>query len=64
MEARFGCTRLSDGRPIHKNIISYTGTWLKTETEGRAIGLSDAELAERMTVEQVIDLATALGCAQ
>ena len=44
--------------------FEYTGTWLKTETEGRAIGLSDAALAERMTVEQVIALAEAMGCAQ
>lgn len=40
----------------------YTGTWLKAETDGRAIGLSDAALAERMTVEQVIALAEAMGC--
>lgn len=42
--------------------FSYTGTWLKTETDGRAIGLSDAELAQRLTVEQVIALAEAIGC--
>lgn len=43
--------------------FEYTGTWLKAETDGRAIGLSDAALAERMTVEQVIALAEAMGCS-
>ena len=43
--------------------FEYNGTWLKTESSGRAIGLSDAALAERMTVEQVIQLADSLGCS-
>ena len=42
--------------------FEYTGTWLKTETDGRAIGVSDAQIAQRMTVEDVIRLADAMGC--
>lgn len=42
--------------------FEYTGTWLKTETDGRAIGVSDAQVAQRMTVEDVIRLADAMGC--
>lgn len=44
--------------------FEYTGTWLKTETNGRAIGLSDGELAQRLTVEQVIALAESMGCGE
>lgn len=43
--------------------IDYTGTWTKSESAGRAIGLTSAELAEKMTVEEVIALAEALGCS-
>ena len=42
--------------------FEYTGTWLKTETDGRALGVSDAQIAQRMTVEDVIRLAEAMGC--
>ena len=42
--------------------FDYTGTWLKTESTGRALGLSDKGLAEALTVEQVIQLAEAMGC--
>lgn len=44
--------------------FEYTGTWLKTETNGKALGLSDSELAQRLTVDQVIALAEAMGCGQ
>lgn len=40
----------------------YTGTWLKTETSGRALGVSDSAVVERMSVEDVIALAQAMGC--
>lgn len=43
--------------------FKYTGTWLKTETNGRALGVSDAQVAERMTVDDVIKLAQAMGCS-
>ena len=44
--------------------FEYTGTWLKTETDGRALGVSDAQIAQRMTVEDVIRLAEAMGCGK
>ena len=44
--------------------FEYTGTWLKTETNGRALGVSDAAVVDRMTVDDVIKLAQAMGCAQ
>ncbi len=44
--------------------FEYTGTWLKTETNGRALGVSDADVADRMTVDDVIKLAQAMGCSQ
>jgi hypothetical protein len=42
--------------------FEYTGTFTKSESSGRAIGLSDSELASRLTVADVIALATAMGC--
>jgi hypothetical protein len=42
--------------------FDYTGTFTKSESSGRAIGLSDAAVVERMTVDDVIALATAMGC--
>jgi hypothetical protein len=42
--------------------FEYTGTLTKSESSGRAIGLSDAAVVERMTVDDVIALATAMGC--
>lgn len=42
--------------------FEYTGTWLKTETDGRALGVSDADIASSMSVEDVITLAEAMGC--
>ena len=42
--------------------FEYTGTFTKSESSGRAIGLSDAAVVERMTVDDVIALATAMGC--
>lgn len=42
--------------------FEYTGTWLKTETNGRALGISDAAVVDRMTVDDVIKLAEAMNC--
>jgi hypothetical protein len=43
--------------------FQYTGTWLKTDNEGRALGVSDSAVLERMTVADVIALAEAMGCS-
>jgi hypothetical protein len=42
--------------------FDFTGTVTKTETKGRALGLSDSEIAKALTVEDVIALAVAMGC--
>jgi hypothetical protein len=42
--------------------FDYTGTFTKSETNGRALGLSDSELAARLTVADVIALAESMGC--
>jgi hypothetical protein len=42
--------------------FGYIGTFTKSQTAVRALWLSDAAIAERMTVEDVIALAQALGC--
>ena len=44
--------------------FDYTGTWLKTQSDGRALGVSDAQIAQRLSVDDVIQLAQAMGCAQ
>lgn len=44
--------------------FDYTGTVTKSQTAGRALGLSDSDLAARLTVEDVIALAESMGCAQ
>lgn len=44
--------------------FDYTGTVTKTETNGRALGLSDSELASRLTVDDVIKLAESMGCSE
>jgi len=43
--------------------FDYTGTFTKSETAGRALGLSDSDLAARLTVEDVIALAESMGCS-
>ena len=43
--------------------FDYTGTVVKSEVSGRALGLSDSELAKRLTVEDVIALAESMGCS-
>jgi hypothetical protein len=42
--------------------FDYTGTFTKSETSGKALGLSDSALVTKMTVDQVIQLAEAMGC--
>jgi hypothetical protein len=60
-----GCTA-SPGAP--KGAVAwcggfdYTGTFTKSETSGKALGLSDSALVTKMSVEQVIQLAEAMGC--
>jgi hypothetical protein len=44
--------------------FDYTGTFTKSETAGRALGLSDSDLAARLTVADVIALAESMGCAR
>jgi hypothetical protein len=40
------------------------GTFTKTEARGKALWLSDSDLAARLTVEDVIALAESMGCNQ
>ncbi|MDP2128190.1 MAG: hypothetical protein Q8K97_12520 [Pseudohongiella sp.] len=42
--------------------FEHSGTFIKSEAAGRALGLSDSELANKLTVEDVIALATSMGC--
>tara|TARA_R100001594_G_C3835813_1_gene214528 strand:+ start:256 stop:483 length:228 start_codon:yes stop_codon:yes gene_type:complete len=42
--------------------FEHTGTFVKVATDGRALGLSDAELARKLTVDDVIALAASMGC--
>ena len=44
--------------------FDYVGTVTKTETNGRALGLSDAASVARLSVDDVIKLAEAMGCNQ
>ena len=43
--------------------FDYTGTFTKSQTNGRALGLSDSGLAASMSVEDVIALAESMGCS-
>jgi uncharacterized lipoprotein YmbA len=44
--------------------FSAIGTFTKTEARGRALWLSDSEIAKRLTVQDVIALAEAMGCGR
>jgi hypothetical protein len=44
--------------------FGYTGTFTKSQTSMRALWLSDADTLARLSVEDVIALAEALGCRQ
>lgn len=44
--------------------FSYRGRITDSEAEGRALGVSDAAIADKMTAEDVIALADALGCSE
>lgn len=63
-----GCGGLSASGGVPRGAVvwcgtyEYTGTTVKAHTEGTALGVSDAELASRMSVENVIELATAMNC--
>lgn len=60
-----GCAAngVPDGAVAWCGTFDYTGTFTKSETRGRALGLSDSELANKLTAEDVIRLATSMGCA-
>ncbi|WP_237133794.1 hypothetical protein [Pseudohongiella sp. O18] len=42
--------------------FDYTGTFTKSEAAGRALGVSDAELIQGASIDQIIALAEAMGC--
>jgi hypothetical protein len=44
--------------------FSAIGTFTKTEARGKALWLSDGDLAARLTVADVIALADSMGCGQ
>jgi hypothetical protein len=44
--------------------FSAIGTFTKTEARGKALWLSDGDLAARLTVDDVIALAESMGCGQ
>ena len=50
------------GAVVWCGAFAYTGTWIKAESSGRAMGVSNPDLVERITDEQAIALAEALGC--
>jgi hypothetical protein len=43
--------------------FSAIGTFTKTEARGKALWLSDSDLAARLTVADVIALAESMGCS-
>lgn len=59
-----GCASngVPDGAVAWCGQFDYTGTFTKSETGGKALGVSDGALVSRMTVEDVINLAEAMGC--
>ena len=44
--------------------FSAIGTFTKTEARGKALWLSDSDLAARLTVADVIALAESMGCSE
>jgi hypothetical protein len=44
--------------------FSAIGTFTKTEARGKALWLSDGDLAARLTVDDIIKLSESLGCHQ
>jgi len=44
--------------------FDYTGTFTKSESQGRALGVSDSAVIDRLTVDDVIKLAEAMGCSR
>ena len=55
---------IPDGAVAWCGQFEYTGTWIKAQSDGRALGVSDAQIAQRLSVDDVIQLAQAMGCAQ
>ena len=54
---------IPDGAVAWCGQFEYTGTFTKSQTAGRALGVSDAQVVSRMTVDDVIKLAESMGCA-
>lgn len=42
--------------------FEYTGTFTKSEASGSALGVSDAQLIQGATIQDIIALAQELGC--
>lgn len=64
-----GCSTASmpdapDGAAAWCGSVDYTGTFTKSETQARALGVTNAALIESLTAEQIIELANALGCSR
>jgi len=53
---------LPDGVAAWCGSVEYTGTFTKSESSLRGVGLTDAEIAAALTADQVIQLADAMGC--
>lgn len=64
MTACSNTSGVPDGAVAWCGSFEYTGTFTKSETGGRALGVSDAQVAERMSVDDVIKLAESMGCSQ
>lgn len=44
--------------------FEYTGTVTKSHAEGDALGVSNAAMAERMSIDDMIKLAESMGCGR
>lgn len=44
--------------------FTYTGTFTKSEGGGQALGVSDSELVNGATIDDIIALADAMGCSR
>ena len=54
--------KLPDGVAAWCGSVEYTGTFTKSESNLRGVGLTSAEIAAALTPDQVIQLADAMGC--
>lgn len=57
-----GATGLPDGAIAGCVDVRYTGTFTKSETEGRLLFLSKDQAARIVSVEDAVNLAEAFGC--